>query len=156
MAAKSRNNSSFARGLAVRRAVMGRVHVDRNLAAADDFTRAIQELTTGFAWGEVWTRPGLTRKTRSLINVALLCALNRPHEFKGHVKGALNNGVSIDEIKETLIHVAVYAGFPASLDGYRLAREARVEAGALGAAPARKAGNRKSARRRRTKGKQSP
>ena len=117
----------FDEGLAVRRAVLGSDYVDRSIAAADDFNRPMQELVTEYCWGEVWTRPGLPRQTRSLINLAMLTALNRPHEVKIHLKGALNNGCSKDEIMEVLLQTALYCGVPAAIDSFRLAREVFAE-----------------------------
>lgn len=117
----------FDKGLRVRREVMGDAFVDRALASMDDFSREFQQMVTGFAWGEVWTRPGLDRKTRSLLNLAMLTALGRGQEFKGHVRGALNNGCSRDEIKEVLMQAAVYCGMPAGVEGFRLAREVFAE-----------------------------
>ena len=113
----------FQEGLAVRRAVLGDDYVDRALAAADDFNRPLQELVTEYCWGTVWTRPGLERKTRSLLNLAMLTALNRPHEVEAHLRGALNNGCSVEEIREALLHCAVYAGVPAAIDAFRAAQE---------------------------------
>ena len=118
----------FEEGLAVRRAVLGSDYVDKSIAAADDFNRPMQELVTEYCWGEVWTRPGLPRQTRSLINLAMLTALNRPHEVKIHLKGALNNGCSKDEIMEVLLQTAIYCGVPAAIDSFRLAREVFAEA----------------------------
>lgn len=117
----------FDEGLAVRRAVLGADYVDKSIAGADDFNRAMQELVTEYCWGEIWTRPGLDRKTRSLINLAMLTALNRPHEVKIHLRGALNNGVTKDEIKEVLLQTAIYCGVPAAIDSFRLAREVFAE-----------------------------
>jgi 4-carboxymuconolactone decarboxylase len=122
----------FARGLEIRKAVLGAEHVEKQIAAADDFTRPIQELVTEYCWGAIWGREGLPRRTRSLINLAMISALNRPHELKAHVKGALRNGVTRDEIREVLLQVAVYCGMPASLDSFRVAREALAEAEAAG------------------------
>ncbi len=118
----------FERGLAVRREVLGAEYVDKSIASADDFNQPFQELVTEYCWGEIWTRPGLDRKTRSIINLAMLTALNRPHEVKIHVKGALTNGVSKDEIKEILLQTAIYCGVPAALDSFRIAREVFKEA----------------------------
>ena len=118
----------FERGLAVRREVLGAEYVDKSIASADDFNQPFQELVTEYCWGEIWTRPGLARKTRSLINLAMLTALNRPHEVKIHIKGALNNGVSKNEIKEVLLQTAIYCGVPAALDSFRIAREVFKEA----------------------------
>ncbi|HJQ84429.1 MAG TPA: 4-carboxymuconolactone decarboxylase [Candidatus Binatia bacterium] len=119
----------FEEGLAVRRDVLGAAYVDKALAEADDFTRPLQELVTEYCWGAVWTRPGLPRKTRSLLNLAMLTALNRPHELKLHVRGALRNGCTRDEIMEVLLQAAIYCGVPAAIDGFRSAREVLEEGG---------------------------
>jgi len=118
-------------GLAVRRAVLGTAYVDKALAAADDFSQPLQELVTENAWGTVWTREGLSRRDRSLITVAMLIALNRPHEIKLHLRGALNNGLSREEIRELLLQAGVYCGMPAAVDAFRIARElfAEIDAG---------------------------
>lgn len=121
----------FASGLKVRREVLGADYVDGSIARADDFMMAFQRMTTEMCWGYAWTRPGLDRKTRSLINLAMLTALNRPHEIKIHVKGALNNGLSVDEIREVLLHATVYCGIPAGMDAFKAAHEVLVETGAL-------------------------
>jgi 4-carboxymuconolactone decarboxylase len=113
----------YEQGLAVRREVLGREHVDRAIAAADDFTRPLQELVTEYCWGAVWTRPGLERRERSLVNLGMIAALNRPHELRLHVRGALNNGVTEEEIREVLLQAAIYCGVPASIDAFRVARE---------------------------------
>jgi len=118
----------FDEGLAVRRAVLGADYVDKSIASADDFNRPMQELVTEYCWGEIWTRPGLPRQTRSLINLAMLTALNRPHEVKIHLRGALNNGCSKAEIMEVLLQTAIYCGVPAAIDSFRLAREVFAEA----------------------------
>jgi len=115
------------KGLAVRKEVLGAEYVERNLKSADDFTMPMQELVTQSCWGWLWTRPQLPRKMRSLLNLAMLSALNRPHEFKVHVKGALTNGCSREEIREVLLQVAVYCGMPAGVEAFRLAREAFKE-----------------------------
>jgi 4-carboxymuconolactone decarboxylase len=128
MAATATKTPVYKKGLKIRRAVLGRKYVDASIKAADDFTRPFQELVTEYCWGAVWSRPGLSRKTRSLINLAMLTALNRPHEVKLHLKGALNNGVSKDEIREVLLQTAIYCGVPASLDSFRIAREVLSEA----------------------------
>lgn len=109
-------------GLAVRKAVLGSAYVERALADADDFSRPLQELVTENAWGTVWTREGLCRRDRSLITVAMLIALNRPHELKLHLRGALNNGLSRNELRELLLHASVYCGMPAAVDAFRQAR----------------------------------
>jgi 4-carboxymuconolactone decarboxylase len=120
----------------VRRAVLGANYVDASIAKADDFMMAFQRITTEWCWGYAWTRPGLERKTRSLLNLAMLTALGKTPEIKLHVKGALANGVSVDEIKEVLLHATVYCGIPAGLDAFKAAHEVLVAEGAL---PATKA-----------------
>ena len=117
----------YERGLKVRKEVLGDAYVDNAINSADDFTRPLQEYVTAHAWAASWARPGLEKKTRSMLNLAMLTALNRPHEFRVHVKGALNNGVSKDEIREILIHAAVYCGAPAALDSARVAKEVFAE-----------------------------
>jgi len=113
----------YEKGLAVRREVLGAEYVERQLASADDFNQPLQDLLTEYCWGGIWSRPQLPRKMRSLINLAMLSALNRPIEFKTHVKGALKNGCSKEEIREVLLQVAVYCGAPAGVEAFRLARE---------------------------------
>ncbi|WGD30279.1 4-carboxymuconolactone decarboxylase [Ancylobacter sp. WKF20] len=117
----------FEKGLEIRRAVVGSAYVDKSLAEADDFTRPLQELVTKYCWGEVWGREGLARRDRSLLNLGMIAALNRPHELKLHVRGALNNGLTRDEIREVFLQVAIYCGVPASLDSFRVAREVFAE-----------------------------
>jgi 4-carboxymuconolactone decarboxylase len=119
----------YERGLAVRREVLGAAYVDRSIAEADDFSRPMQELVTEYCWGEIWTQPELPKKTRSLLNIAMISALNRPHELKLHVRGALRNGCSKDEIRAVLMQVAIYCGVPAAIDGLRVAREVLKEEG---------------------------
>jgi len=114
-------------GLRIRREVLGAEYVDKSIATADDFNRPLQELVTEYCWGAVWSRPGLSRKMRSLINLAMLTALNRPHEVKLHLKGALNNGCSKEDIMEGLLQTAIYCGVPAAIDSFRLAREIFAE-----------------------------
>ena len=121
----------FDRGLEVRRAVLGADYVDNSLKSANDFMMAFQNITTEWCWGYAWTRSGLDRKTRSLINLAMLTALNRSPEIKLHVRGALNNGVTVDEIKEVLLHATVYCGIPAGLDAFKAANEVLKEVGAF-------------------------
>lgn len=121
----------FEKGLKARREVLGSDYVDGSLAKADDFMMAFQRLTTEMAWGYVWTRPGLDRKSRSMINLGMLTALGKPAELKLHVKGALNNGLTVDEIKEILMHAAVYCGIPAALEAFKAAHEVLVAEGAL-------------------------
>lgn len=117
----------FDKGLEVRREVLGRDYVDQSIAKADDFTRPFQELVTEYCWGAIWTREGLDRKTRSLLNLAMLTALNRPHEVRLHVRGALNNGVTKTEIQEVLLQTAIYCGIPAALDSFKIASEVFAE-----------------------------
>ena len=117
------NQELFDKGLQTRRAVLGADYVDAAIQNADDFNRDMQELVTQYAWGDVWNRPGLDRKTRSLLNLAMLTALNRPHELKLHLRGALTNGVSKDEIKEVFLQTAIYCGAPAAIDSFRTAKE---------------------------------
>ena len=121
----------FDRGLVARREVLGPAYVDKSLESANDFMMAFQRMTTEWCWGYAWTRPGLDRKTRSLLNLAMLTALNRSPEIKLHVRGALNNGVTVDEIKEVLIHATVYCGIPAGLDAFKVANEVLKEVGAV-------------------------
>lgn len=116
-------NELYETGLRIRREVLGAEYVDKSIELSDDFNRPLQELVTQYCWGAVWSRPGLNRKTRSLINLAMLTALNRPHEVKLHLKGALNNGCSREEIMEVLLQTAIYCGVPAAIDSFRLARE---------------------------------
>ena len=120
-------NKRFEKGLAVRRKVLGAAYVDKAIAEADAFTRPLQELVTEYCWGTIWTRPGLPRKTRSLINLAMLTALNRPHEVRLHVRGALRNGCTRQEIMEVLLQSAIYCGVPAAIDSFRVAKEVFAE-----------------------------
>ncbi|MCK0114221.1 carboxymuconolactone decarboxylase family protein [Ornithinimicrobium sp. F0845] len=117
----------FDDGLIIRKKVMGEARVASALDGADDFSRGFQEWVTASCWGAVWGREGLSHKTRSMITVAMLAALPRPNELKLHVKGALRNGVTTEEIREVLMQVAVYAGAPTGVDGFRIAREAIEE-----------------------------
>ncbi|HLZ98597.1 MAG TPA: carboxymuconolactone decarboxylase family protein [Steroidobacteraceae bacterium] len=117
----------FDKGLQLRKQVLGADYVERSMAGADEFSRPMQELSTEYCWGHVWTRPGLALRDRSLINLGMISALNRPHELKLHVKAALNNGVTREEIREVLLQVAVYCGVPAGMDSVRIAREAFAE-----------------------------
>jgi 4-carboxymuconolactone decarboxylase len=121
------NKELFDKGLAIRKSVIGAEFVDKALASADDFNMPLQELVTEYCWGAVWGREGLEKKTRSLLNIAMLSTLNRPHELKVHVKGAIRNGASKEEIRETLLQVAIYAGVPAAVDSFRVAKEALAE-----------------------------
>jgi 4-carboxymuconolactone decarboxylase len=117
----------YEKGMTVRRAVLGGVHVDRTLARKNPFNDEFQDLITRYAWGEIWTRPGLTRHTRSLITVAMMIALNRAEEFRLHVRAASNNGVTRDEIKEVLMQAAIYCGVPAANNAFHLAEEVFAE-----------------------------
>lgn len=117
----------YDKGLSVRRAVLGDAHVDRALAKKDSFNDEFQELITRYAWGEIWTRPGLPRHTRSLITVAMMVALNRADEFRLHVRAAFNNGVTRDQIKEVLLQTAIYCGVPAANTAFHLAEEVFVQ-----------------------------
>jgi 4-carboxymuconolactone decarboxylase len=110
-------------GLKNRREVLGAEYVDKAISNVDSFNAEFQELVTQYCWGEIWSREGLSRRERSLINLGMISALNRPHELKLHVQGALNNGLSPDEIKEVLLQVMVYCGVPAAVEGFRVARE---------------------------------
>jgi 4-carboxymuconolactone decarboxylase len=127
-------NETYERGLAIRKSILGEAYVDNAIANADDFTRPMQDLVTEYCWGAVWGREGLERKLRSVVNLAMISALNRPHELKLHIKGALNNGVSKTEIREILLQVGVYCGFPAGIDAFRTAREVFAELDAAEAA----------------------
>ncbi len=124
------NQKLFDQGLKTRREVLGAEYVDAAIQSADDFNRPMQELVTQYCWGDVWNRPGLDRRTRSLLNLAMLTALNRPHELKLHVRGALRNGVTKDEIREVFLQAAIYCGVPAAIDSFRNAREVFKESGA--------------------------
>jgi 4-carboxymuconolactone decarboxylase len=117
------DDAAFQAGLNTRSQVMGAEYVDRALGAASDFTQPMQEFITRNAWGNVWQRPGLDLKTRSLITVAMLTALGKQHELKAHVRGALNNGATPEEIRELMLHATVYCGFPAAIDAFRCATE---------------------------------
>ena len=117
----------FEKGLVVRKEVLGNEYVEKSIKGADEFSLAMQEFATETAWGAIWTRPGLPRKTRSLLNIAMLTIMNRQHELKLHIRSSPANGVTRDEIKEVLLQVAAYAGVPAGIDGFRLAREAFAE-----------------------------
>jgi 4-carboxymuconolactone decarboxylase len=121
------SREKFERGLEIRKAVLGKEYVENSLKNADDFSLPMQELSTEYCWGHVWGREGLSRKQRSMINLAMISALNRPHELKLHVKGALVNGVTREEIREILLQVAIYCGIPAGIDSFRIAKEAFAE-----------------------------
>ena len=117
------NKEKFEKGLEIRRSVLGAEYVDKSIQNADDFNMPMQELVTEYCWGEVWARPGLPKKTRSMLNLAMITALNRPHELKLHVRGALNNGLTKEEIQEVFLQTAIYCGVPAAIDSFRSAKE---------------------------------
>ncbi len=119
----------FKQGLEVRREVLGAAYVDKSIDGANDFTMAFQRITTEWAWGYVWARPGLDRKSRSILNLGMLTALNRPQELKLHVRAAITNGVTVEEIKEALMQATIYCGVPAGLDAFRSANEVLTELG---------------------------
>lgn len=112
----------YTQGMQIRRAVVGDDHVDGALAAAGDLGAPLQDLVTEYCWGAVWGRPGLDRRTRSLLNIAMISALNRPNELRAHLRGAVRNGVTAEEIREVFLQVAAYCGFPAALDGLKIAQ----------------------------------
>ncbi|MGO6986359.1 carboxymuconolactone decarboxylase family protein [Rhizobium leguminosarum] len=124
----------FARGLALRRQVLGPDYVDRSMASANDFMMAFQRITTEWCWGYAWSRDTLDLKTRSMLNLAMLTALNRAAEIKLHVRGAINNGVTAEEIREVLLHATIYCGIPAGLDAFKAANEVLTEMNAFSAA----------------------
>jgi 4-carboxymuconolactone decarboxylase len=123
------NQELFEKGLKVRREVLGADRVKASLDNADSFDMPMQELVTQYCWGEVWNRPGLDRRTRSLLNLAMIAALNRPHELGLHVRGAINNGVTKEEITEVFLQVAIYCGVPAGIDSFRTAKRVFEEMG---------------------------
>ncbi|MGH3280911.1 MAG: 4-carboxymuconolactone decarboxylase [Trebonia sp.] len=127
MTPEQTRSDAYERGIEMRRLVLGAEHVDRSLAQVSDFSRPVQEFVTEYCWGTVWTRDGLEPKTRSLLNLAMLTALNRSHELGVHVRGALNNGVTITELRETLLQTAVYVGVPAALESFRVAEKVLQE-----------------------------
>jgi len=120
----------YANGLKTRREVLGPEHVDKAIAGQDDFNRPFQELLNTYCWNDIWSRPGLSRKTRSMLNLAMLTALNRSPELKSHINGALNNGLTKDEIQEVFLQAAIYCGVPAAVEAFRCAREVFKERGA--------------------------
>jgi 4-carboxymuconolactone decarboxylase len=124
---KKLDRETYRRGLEVRSAVLGEEYVNQALASADDFTEPLQDLITEYCWGAVWGREGLALKTRSMLNLAMISVLNRPNELRTHIKAALTNGVTRDEIREIFLQVAIYAGVPAAVDSFRIAREAFAE-----------------------------
>ncbi len=124
------DKEAYDRGMKMRRAVLGDAYVDRSISQVDEFTKPLQDLIIQYCWGEIWSRPGLALKTRSMLNIAMLAALNRSHELKLHVQGALRNGVSKEEIAEIILQAGFYCGGPAALEATRVAREAIKELGA--------------------------
>jgi len=121
------DKQTFERGLEIRKSVLGADHVESSFRSADDFNQPLQELVTEYCWGAVWGREELPRKTRSMLNLAMLSALNRPHELEMHLRGALTNGVTREEIREVLLQVAIYCGVPAAVDSFRTARKVFAE-----------------------------
>ena len=122
------HKQTYEAGIAMRKQALGADHVERSLAQVSDFSRPVQELVTEYCWGAVWTRNGLEPKTRSMLNLAMLTALNRSHELGVHVRGALNNGVTVEEIQEILLQAAIYVGVPAALESFRIAEQVIEEA----------------------------
>jgi 4-carboxymuconolactone decarboxylase len=123
MTAEGTHKETFEEGLRVRKEVLGADHVERSMANVSEFSRPIQELVTEYCWGTVWSSDGIDRKTRSLINIAMLTALHRNHELGVHVRGALNNGATVREVQEVLMQTAIYVGVPASLESFRIAEQ---------------------------------
>ena len=121
------HNERFERGLKIRREVVGADYVEKSIAGADDFTAPFQQMVTEVAWGDVWSRPGLDRRSRSLINIAMITALNHPAELELHVRGAIANGVTKAEIMEVLMQTSIYCGVPAALNGFKVARRVLAE-----------------------------
>jgi 4-carboxymuconolactone decarboxylase len=117
----------YEKGLAIRREVLGAEYVDSAIRGADDFNRPMQDLVTEYCWGAIWGRAELPRKTRSMLNLAMLTALNRPHEIETHVRGALNNGLTKEEIREVFLQTAIYCGVPAAIDSFRVAKKVFAE-----------------------------
>jgi 4-carboxymuconolactone decarboxylase len=121
------DKATYDKGLQIRKDVLGEEYVSRALARADSFNKPLQDLVTEYCWGAVWGREGLSRRDRSMINLAMIGILNRQHELKVHVKGAITNGLSKEEISEVLLQVAIYGGVPAAVDSFRIANEAFAE-----------------------------
>ena len=119
----------FERGLKTRRSVLGDAYVERSLESADDFNWPMQKLATEYCWDEIWNRPDLDRRSRSLLNLGMIAALNRPHELKIHIRGALNNGITKAELREIFLQISVYCGVPAGLDSFRIAKDVFKEMG---------------------------
>ena len=116
-------NEKFKNGLVTRKEVLGESYVENSLSKANDFTMDIQKLATEYCWDEIWNRPGLDRKSRSLLNLGMLASMNKTQELKAHIKGDLNNGLTKDELKEVFLQVAIYCGLPVALENFRLAQE---------------------------------
>ncbi|MBZ8131998.1 carboxymuconolactone decarboxylase family protein [Afifella sp. IM 167] len=116
------HKQTYERGLEIRKSVLGAEFVEKSIASADDFNLPMQELVTEYCWGAVWGREELPKKIRSMLNLAMISTLNRPHELKMHIRGALRNGVTKEEIREVFLQVAIYAGVPAAVDSFRIAR----------------------------------
>ena len=121
------DKQTYETGLKIRSEVLGKEYVENSMKSADDFNKPFQEFVTEYCWGAGWGRPGLSRKERSMLNLAMISILNRPHELRTHIKGALTNGVTRDEIREIFMQVAIYAGAPAGVDSFRIAREVFAE-----------------------------
>jgi 4-carboxymuconolactone decarboxylase len=126
---KKDHKQRYDAGLKTRREVLGAEYVDKSIASQDEFNRPLQELLNTYCWNDVWNRPGLPRKTRSMLNLAMLSALNKPHELKLHLNGALNNGLTKGDIQEVFLQVAIYCGVPAAVESFRIAREVFKERG---------------------------
>lgn len=124
-----KDKEAFDKGLKTRREVLGADYVDAAIQNADDFNMPMQELVTDYCWNGIWNRPGLDRRTRSMLNLAMITALNRPHELKLHVRGAINNGLSKNDIQEVFLQAAIYCGVPAAIDSFRSAKEVFKEMG---------------------------
>jgi 4-carboxymuconolactone decarboxylase len=122
-------DDAYAEGLKIRKAVLGEEYVNRALSNLNSFNKPLQELVTEYCWGKVWGRPGLERRQRSMLNLAMISILNRPHELKAHIRGALTNGLTPQEICEIFLQVAIYAGVPAAVDSFRIANECFAENG---------------------------
>ena len=122
-------SEKFKSGLKTRKAVLGDDYVNRSLESADEFTWPLQKLATEYCWDEIWNRPGLDRRSRSILNLGMISALNRPHELKLHIRGAITNGVTKQELMEIFLQVAIYCGLPASIDSFRTAKEVLKEMG---------------------------
>jgi 4-carboxymuconolactone decarboxylase len=120
---RAMDKKTYDRGLEIRTAVLGKSYVEAALKSADDFNKPLQDLVTEYCWGAVWGREELPLKTRSMLNLAMISILNRPHELKAHIRGALTNGVTKEEIREIFLQVGIYAGIPAAVDSFRIARE---------------------------------